>query len=102
MPAQLPPNGIRYEWVEDTRQGYEGTAVVNITWEPQEGYEFISSYKIILFSQTEECGGQMKMLSFVGIGKVRIVETCVTSLVQVTSVLAEIYTGYIELPFSNS
>lgn len=70
-PAQLPYNGIQYEWVEDTRPGYERTAVVNITWEPPEGYEYIYSYHLVMFSQTDECGGQIRMMRFMGIGNVR-------------------------------
>lgn len=71
-PAQLPYNGIQYEWIEDTRLGYEKTAVVNITWEPPEGYQYISSYDLVMFSQTDECGGHIRMMSFMGIGNVRI------------------------------
>ena len=72
FPTQLPRNSLQYEWEEDTRPDYEGLAIVNMTWERQEGYEYISSYEISVFSQTDECGGEMILLRFDGIGKVRI------------------------------
>ena len=72
MPTQLPYNGIQYEWVEDQRPGFEGTAVVNITWEPQEGSEFITSYEITVFSQPATCGVELAPINYVNIAKVRV------------------------------
>ena len=70
MPSQLLSNSIHYEWVEDVRPQYSRAAVVNISWEPPEGAEFINSYEILFFSQTEECGGERVVINFVGIGRV--------------------------------
>ena len=43
-------------WAEDSRDGYEHHATVNITWEPPCNYELISHYTLIIFSQGLDCG----------------------------------------------
>ena len=70
LPSQLSPSDFQYEWYEDMRPDYKGLAVVNISWERPEGHEFISNYSITLFSQSDECGGEQRLMYFVGINKV--------------------------------
>ena len=67
MPSQLPSAAIDYEWTEFSTPGQ---AVVNITWDPPQWSEFITSYDIIIFSQSEECGGLQKLINFMNIWKV--------------------------------
>ena len=73
LPSQLPYNSIDYTWVEDMREGYEGLAVVNITWQRQEGHEYITSYNLTLFLQSVECGGHRRQMKFYNIPKVNAV-----------------------------
>ena len=67
MPSQLPSAAVDYEWTEHTREGF---AVVNITWDPPNWSEFIGSYNITIFSQSDGCGGHQKMIHFINIGRV--------------------------------
>ena len=67
MPSQLPSAAIDYAWSEYTTPGL---AVVNMTWDPPQWSEFITSYNITMFSQSDECGGHQRMVDFFNISRV--------------------------------
>ena len=65
----LPQSNIHFQWYEDVRPSFEGLAVLNISWEHPNKYEYITSYTIRVLSSVKECGTPIKELEFTNIIK---------------------------------
>jgi hypothetical protein len=57
-PGQVDHNTITTSFREDFRENYIGHAIVTFSWTLPENATFISNYRLTVFSQTMECGGQ--------------------------------------------
>ena len=44
------PSSIHIQWYEDIRPEFERNAVINITWDRPNGYEYINDYTIMFYS----------------------------------------------------
>lgn len=48
---------LQFEYLEDLRDDFRGHAVVNISWKPPHGIEFLSHYEFIIVASSLSCGG---------------------------------------------
>jgi hypothetical protein len=69
-PSRVNESTISISYNEDTRDGYLGYAVANISWARPQDYQHLTSYTIHIFTKKERCGGLNTILSYNNIRKV--------------------------------